>query len=185
MRFKTMGTPIITVLFMFSIAALASAGSPTAKAEFINLQGQTIGTAIVEQGPNGILIRLSLDGLADKAGFHAIHIHTHGDCSDPDQGFMASGGHLNPQGKPHGLLHPQGPDAGDLPNIYVHDDGSVRAELFTNYASLDGAVGARMIDETGAAFVIHAHPDDHFTQPIGGAGSRIACGKIIPTLTIE
>ena len=30
----------------------------------------------------------------------------------------------------------------------------------------------------GRALVIHASPDDHVTQPIGGAGARIACGVI-------
>jgi Cu-Zn family superoxide dismutase len=26
--------------------------------------------------------------------------------------------------------------------------------------------------------VIHANPDDHMAQPIGGAGARVACGEI-------
>ena len=180
MRNSGMGASVVAVLIVLSLALGAHAGNPTATAEFINQKGQTIGSAHLEQGPNGTLIRLSLDGLADKAGFHGIHIHQHGDCSDPDQGFMASGGHHNPDGMHHGLMHPEGPDAGDFPNIYVHEDGMVRAELFTNHATLDGAVGARMLDETGAALVIHAHPDDHFTQPIGKAGPRIACGVIVP-----
>lgn len=173
-----MGAGVVAVLIVLSLALGAHAGNPTATATFINLEGQAIGSAEIEQGPNGTLIRLSLDGLADRVGFHGIHIHQSGDCSDPDQGFMASGGHLNPDGMQHGLMHPEGPDAGDFPNIYVHEGGMVRAELFTNYATLDGAVGARMLDETGAALVIHAHPDDHFTQPIGKAGPRIACGVI-------
>lgn len=180
MLYNLLGTRIIAVFFVLTLAVGAHAGNPTASAEFINLEGEPIGTAKIEQGPNGTLIRLSLDGLADNVGFHGIHIHEHGDCSDPCQGFMASGGHLNPEGKQHGLMHPDGPDAGDFPNIYVFAGGMVRAELFTNYATLDGAVGARMLDETGAALVIHAHQDDHFTQPIGKAGPRIACGVIVP-----
>lgn len=178
-----------TVLFgaglLVSVVVAAHANNPTATAEFINTSGQTLGTADVEQGPHGILVRLHLEGLADEAGFHAIHIHTHGDCSDPGEGFMASGGHLNPDGMEHGLMRPDGPDAGDFPNIYVDDNGNVNAELFTNYASLDGSIGARMLDDTGAAFVIHANPDDHYTQPIGGAGPRIACGEIHATSDIK
>ena len=33
-------------------------------------------------------------------------------------------------------------------------------------------------DSDGSAFVIHANEDDHSTQPIGGAGARIACSVI-------
>ena len=33
-------------------------------------------------------------------------------------------------------------------------------------------------DADGSALVIHANPDDHMSQPIGGAGARIACGVI-------
>jgi Cu-Zn family superoxide dismutase len=32
-----------------------------------------------------------------------------------------------------------------------------------------------LIDQDGAAIVVHASPDDHETQPIGGAGARVAC----------
>ena len=28
------------------------------------------------------------------------------------------------------------------------------------------------------AVIIHEHPDDHMTQPIGGAGGRIGCGIV-------
>ena len=30
-------------------------------------------------------------------------------------------------------------------------------------------------DKDGAALVMHENPDDMVTQPIGGAGKRIAC----------
>jgi len=35
-----------------------------------------------------------------------------------------------------------------------------------------------LLDADGSAIVIHANPDDHMTQPIGGAGARVACGAI-------
>jgi Cu-Zn family superoxide dismutase len=61
----------------------------------------------------------------------------------------------------------------------VLDDGSVKVEMFTPLASLGGAEGrATMLDEDGAALVIHINRDDHITQPIGGAGPRIACGVV-------
>ncbi|SDB47500.1 superoxide dismutase, Cu-Zn family [Desulfonatronum thiosulfatophilum] len=182
---KFIGKSLVTILFLLLAVGAAKAENPTAFAELFDNDGKSLGKAHFEQGPNGVLIRLELEGVAESAGFHAIHIHEHGDCTDHEEGFEAAGQHLNPEDKKHGLMHPDGPDAGDFPNIYVHEDGSVRAELFTNYASLDGSVGARMLDESGAAIVIHANPDDHHTQPTGDSGPRIACGTIYATSDIQ
>ncbi len=151
-----------------------------ASVDFIDRSGNSVGTGLITDGPNGILINLDLHSL--PPGKRAIHIHTVGTCEDPDEGFVASGGHLNPDGMQHGLMNPEGPDAGDLPNIIVREDGTVQVELFSHLASLHGDGGrAAIFDEDGAAFVIHENRDDHFTQPIGGAGPRIACGVIQPT----
>lgn len=148
-----------------------------AAAGFINQEGKDVGKATLTESPHGVLIHLDLKGL--PPGPKAIHIHSVGTCEDPKEGFVASKGHLNPDGKEHGLMNPAGPDAGDLPNLYVRDDGSFEAEFFTTLASLAGADGrATMLDEDGAALVIHVNRDDHITQPIGGAGPRIACGVI-------
>ncbi len=158
-------------------AALAPDMQDRATADFINLDGDPVGSATLTEAPGGVLIELALHGL--PPGARAIHIHGTGTCADPDEGFVASGGHLNPGGHPHGLMHPEGPDAGDLPNIVVGDDGRVAVELFSHLVSLRGAEGrATILDEDGAAFVIHENRDDHLTQPIGGAGARIACGVI-------
>ena len=35
-----------------------------------------------------------------------------------------------------------------------------------------------MLDEDGSAIVVHENADNRMTQPIGGAGGRIACGVI-------
>lgn len=148
-----------------------------AKARFIDRESKSVGTATLTESPHGVSIYLDLNGL--PPGPKAIHIHSVGTCEDPAEGFVASKGHLNPDGKEHGLMNPAGPDAGDLPNLVVHQDGTVQAEMFTMRASLAGAEGrATILDEDGAALVIHINRDDHITQPIGGAGARIACGVI-------
>lgn len=148
-----------------------------ATANFVNKDSESVGTAVLTESPHGVLINLDLHGL--PPGPKAIHIHTVGTCDDPDGGFVASKGHLNPTGKEHGLMNPAGPDNGDLPNLIVLEDGSVEVEMFTPYASIRGAEGRpAMLDYDGAAFVIHVNRDDHITQPIGGAGPRIACGVI-------
>ncbi|MEG1029664.1 MAG: superoxide dismutase family protein, partial [Brevundimonas sp.] len=76
-------------------------------------------------------------------------------------------------------LNAQGPDDGDLPNLYAAADGSAHGEFFTTKAriSQDGP-GQWLWDADGSALVIHANPDDHNSQPIGGAGDRVACAVL-------
>ena len=139
--------------------------------------GQTVGEVRITEGPHGLLIHVSAKGL--PPGPKGIHIHQVGTCDDGDKGFVASGAHLNPQGKKHGFMNPEGPDAGDLPNLMVHADGTVEVEMFSMLASLKGQGGrAALLDDNGAAFVIHENRDDHLAQPIGGAGARRFCGVV-------
>ncbi len=56
-----------------------------------------------------------------------MHIHDKGSCVGAD--FKSAGDHFNPEDKEHGLMHPEGAHAGDLPNIIVKEDGTVKAEL--------------------------------------------------------
>lgn len=119
-------------------------------------------------GPHGMMLRVDVEGLGE--GFHGIHVHKIGNCSDAEAGFKASGGHLNPEGKKHGLMNPEGYEAADLPNVYAHSSGHARAELFVAGVGLADA-----LDEDGFAVVVHQNADDHISQPIGGAGPRKAC----------
>lgn len=167
----------LTVAGLLSVALLSgSVKAADARAVIIDTEGNEVGRVELMATPTGTLLRLELDGLSP--GAKAIHIHSVGNCADPSEGFLASGGHINPDGQAHGLMNPEGPDAGDLPNFYVHDNGYAWAEFFTTKASLDGSIGAKILDDDGAALVIHTNVDDHSTQPIGGAGARVACGII-------
>lgn len=172
--FATGATALALSLGLTTSAALAA---EEASARFIDSDGNEIGQASLTEGPHGVLIRLELEGL--PPGPHAIHLHGVGTCDDADAGFEASGSHVNPEDKEHGLLNPNGPDPGDLPNIFAHDDGTVTAELFSHQVTLaEGEDRVPLLDEDGTAFVIHEGEDDHMSQPIGGAGSRIACGVV-------
>lgn len=162
-------------------AAVADAmgdGPTQARATLIDRNRETVGEARFEQGPTGVLITIEMDGLpATATGWHGGHLHMIGDCSNAD--FTSSGGHINPSGRQHGLLNPDGPDNADLPNVYVHDGGVMRAQVFTDRVSLDGRMGVPAIfDEDGSAIVFHDNPDDQVSQPIGGAGARHVCGVI-------
>ena len=145
----------------------------TGQASIINGQGAEIGKATLTQGPTGLLIKVEATGLTP--GWHGIHIHATGQCAAP---FTSAGAHINHTDPktPHGLLNAQGPDDGDLPNLYAAADGSAHGEFFTTKAriSQDGP-GQWLWDADGSALVIHANPDDHNSQPIGGAGDRVAC----------
>jgi Cu-Zn family superoxide dismutase len=116
-------------------------------------------------------MRVEVRGLAP--GWHGIHFHEKGDCSKSD--FTSAGGHTHggPAARVHGLLNPQANETGDLTNLYVGADGTGAGEFFTGATNL-----AALMDADGTAVVIHASPDDHLTQPIGGAGPRVACGAL-------
>jgi superoxide dismutase, Cu-Zn family len=157
------------------VLGAAAADSEPGYASFTDREGRPVGHALLAQGPRGVLIRLELDRL--PPGWKAIHIHRHGECRDHEQGFQASGGHLDPHGRAHGLLNEDGPELGDLPNVYAHSDGTVRAELHATGVRLDASEKG-LLRAGGTAFVIHEGPDDHRTQPIGGAGARVACAAI-------
>lgn len=145
--------------------------------EFRTAASAEAGVADLSEGPAGVVIRINVEGLAP--GWHGIHFHAVGDCSD--EGFQKSGSHTHHEAErpPHGLLNPEGPDDGDLPNIHANENGVAQAELYSPFVTLTGAEGrAMLLDEDGAALVIHEGPDDHMSQPIGGAGARVACAVI-------
>lgn len=144
------------------------------EATLINASGARVGRAVLTQGPTGLLIRIEAEGLTP--GWHGVHIHATGQCDAP---FTSAGAHVNHSDTkaPHGLLNAEGPDDGDLPNIFADASGQVRAELFTSRARIaEEGPGQWLWDADGSALVIHANADDHASQPIGGAGDRVACG---------
>jgi Cu-Zn family superoxide dismutase len=146
--------------------------------------GRAVGQATFTEAPTGVLIKLEFSDHALPAGWHGLHLHERGDCSDFAAGFRASGGHIGMRHDvQHGLLNPAGPEAGDLPGIFAPPAGAFGAELFTDRVTL-GAAKVRqrepLLDADGAALIIHANPDDQTSQPIGGAGARIACGALTP-----
>jgi len=157
-------------------AAERAAPGQTAQVSILNAQGAEAGKATLTQGATGLLIKVEATGLTP--GWHGIHIHATGQCEAP---FTSAGAHINhgdPQ-KPHGLLNAEGPDDGDLPNVFADAKGAVNAEVFTTHARLaDKGPGQWLLDDDGSALVIHANADDHSSQPIGGAGDRVACAVI-------
>ena len=169
------------------LTTLAPSNWADAASSFIDPEGNQIGYAVFKNAPRaGVLIRVDIAGLSE--GWHGIHLHQVADCSDGAEGFKASGGHIDPDDRAHGLLNPDGPERADIPNIYAGPDGRATAEIFNTTIALYPSEAAAaeagpypLMDEDGFAMVVHTSADDHMTQPIGGAGARVACAAIKTT----
>ena len=154
--------------------AEAAAAPQTYESAITNGKGESIGKILIRDGANSLVMRVMIGAGGLPPGWHGIHFHAVGDCSDTEK-FEKSKAHVNHDQSKHGLLNPDGPDEGDLPNVYANADGSVNAEV-SSETPLTGEGGLR--DGDGSALIIHANEDDHTSQPIGGAGSRIGCAVI-------
>jgi Cu-Zn family superoxide dismutase len=144
----------------------------TASAVLKDPQGNEVGKAALVDTPSGVLLTLELT--AAPQGAHGFHIHTTGKCEPQD--FASAGGHFNPDETKHGLMNPEGPHAGDMPNIHVPESGKLTVEVLNPLVTLSKE--SALLDEDGSALVLHADPDDYKSDPAGHAGGRIACGVI-------
>lgn len=136
--------------------------------------GQSVGVATLTEVPGGVRIVIDVKDL--PPGQKGVHIHEVGKCEGPQ--FTSAGGHFNPDKKQHGTMNPQGPHAGDLPNISIEGSGAGRLETTTNRVTL-GSGPKSVFDGDGSAIVIHAAPDDFKTDPTGNSGGRSVCGVIV------
>jgi len=166
---------LAVMLFLILLTPAASAQDVTrAQAELKNGTGQTVGTATLTQESSGVRITVELSNF--PAGRHGVHIHAVGMCEPAN--FTSAGAHFNPEGKKHGLQNPEGPHAGDLPNLEVGSDGTGSLEYLNSRVTL--SVGpSSLFDADGSALVIHANPDDEKSDPTGNSGGRIACGVLL------
>jgi superoxide dismutase, Cu-Zn family len=167
---------IALLLFVGFYAAERAAAQETIKLDIINAERKAVGQANITDGPNGVIVALSLreKPAGIPPGAHGFHIHAVGKCEPP---FKSAGDHFAPKKDGHGFLSNKGGHAGDLPNIHVPENGALRVEFFVPDVRLKTGKNA-LLDEDGSALVIHAQADDYRTDPAGNAGDRIACGII-------
>lgn len=98
-------------------------------------------------------------------GPFGFHLHEFGTCfvGDPNDPFLAAGGHWNPDNQPHGN------HAGDFPVLFSNN-GIAEMCFFTDRF--------RVWEIINHLVIIHENPDDYRTQPSGNSGRRIACGVV-------
>jgi Cu/Zn superoxide dismutase len=88
---------------------------------------------------------------------------------------ISAGPHFNPEGKKHGMKDPDGPHAGDLPDIEVGADGTVKSAVISKQVTLGGKNS--LFSEGGTALVIHVDPDDERTDPAGNSGGPMESSR--------
>lgn len=137
--------------------------------------GNPIGSIKAEETDYGIVFTPELDDLDE--GLHGFHVHQHPTCEPGDKkgemsAALAAGGHYDPDnaghhGSPWGDGH-----RGDLPALYVDDDGQATTPVLAPRLTMD--------DLKGRALMIHEGGDNYADQPkpLGGGGARAACGIV-------
>ncbi|MBR7553598.1 superoxide dismutase family protein [Allobacillus sp. GCM10007491] len=142
--------------------------------DIYNADSDIIGKATISEEPEGVKVKVALEGL--EPGFHGIHIHEFPKCEAPS--FETAGNHWTIDDSKHGLMHPEGPHIGDMPNIEVGGDGTIADyEFVLPEATLKDGKGSIFSDE-GKSLIIHSGQDDGVSQPAGNSGERVACAVI-------
>ena len=138
--------------------------------------GKSVGTVVLSDSPYGLVLTPKLTGIVP--GLHGFHIHANASCEPQTQDGKvvpagAAGGHFDPRDtKKHGTPWDENAHAGDLPPLFVAEDGSAVQPVL--------APRLKLADVAGRALMVHVGGDNHsdHPKPLGGGGGRAACGVI-------
>ena len=129
---------------------------------------QVMGTVTFTKTGDAVQVVADITGL--KPGKHGFHIHEFGDCSATDA--SSAGSHFNPTKMPHGAPDAAERHAGDLGNLEADSTGKAHLELKDNMLKFSGENSI-----LGRGVIVHEKVDD-WSQPVGNAGGRLACGVV-------
>src|SRR5687768_14769051 len=158
-----------------SSAILTRIPVASASATLTTVNGTPAGTVQLRQAAGGA-VTVDVNAIGLTPGAHGIHFHEVGQC-DGASAFSTAGAHYNPLNKEHGLERPNGPHAGDAPNLVANSAGTATLSFTTDRVTLtSGSIS--LFDANGSSVVVHAAADDQMSQPSGNSGGRVACGVI-------
>ena len=177
-------------------ASNAMAHDRSTRATLATAAGVEIGRVEFKTDNGHTEVRVRLAGAPGLDAFHGFHIHANdvaanGDGCVADSAaasstwFVSADGHFNPTGLTHSH------HVGDMPVVYVNDDGSVETRF-----RIDKIVPGDLV---GKVVILHAGVDNFANIPLGvgatqytanspdataatartgNAGDRVACGVI-------
>jgi Cu-Zn family superoxide dismutase len=148
----------------------AFAQEPTKAIAILHSASGSKVTGTVTFTKTGDAVQVVADVTGLTPGKHAFHIHEFGDCSAADA--STAGTHFNPMNKPHGAPDAAEHHVGDMGNLEADGTGKAHLELKSNLLKFSGENSI-----LGRGVIIHDKVDD-WSQPVGNAGGRVACGVI-------
>lgn len=168
----------LIALMTLACSAGASAASQEVTLHQVSAQGvgEAVGIVTITETDYGLQFTPALSGM--KPGIHGFHVHAKGSCEPGEsQGKTvaagAAGGHLDPQNSGKHLGPYADGHLGDLPALYVTDDGKASYPVVAPRLK-------SLSDIKGKALMVHVGGDNHadHPEPLGGGGARLACGVI-------
>ncbi len=150
--------------------------SLTATALLISPGGMPMGKVTLEQSADGVLVQAEAHGLSP--GGHAISVYAVGSCM-PGHSAAGEAVKISEADSSRISLRAQGDgQAGLLPNIYASENGTARADFFTDAITILADMEHSVIDEDGSAIIIHEKPDPYMGEENPDIGFLVACGVI-------
>ena len=201
-RYAVLVTVVVLGIAAAVVALLAlrrTGEEPIASATLRLADGRSIGRVDFFDAPPGTKVRVQVDlppGIGGRAAFHGFHLHANDDAingngclgraTEPSKTwFTSADAHLDHAG------HKHSDHGGDMPSVYVTNDGHGYLEFGTDRLSI--------ADLTDRAVMLHAGPDNFGRVPVGNtptdytpnspeaikatqtggnSGDRIACGLV-------
>jgi superoxide dismutase, Cu-Zn family len=186
---------VLAVVGGVVVTSTVGAHSRSAKATLRDASGHEIGAVKFVDAHGSTEVKVSIRGGSAAAtdAFHGFHIHANADAAgcvaDPAQPsntwFVTAGGHWKSGLQTHGQ------HLGDMPSVFVNENGSVETRFTISRIPLS--------ELAGKAVLLHAGADNFGNVPIGiaadqykensadaitktqntgNASDRIACGVI-------